>query len=110
MLRRVRRERAELDQGELWQQRTNSNNAAIVARSIQVMRWFALFAERDPDVAQLLESFAELLDPDVRPPLAAGGVWLVRPDGYTACVAKSGDAKVIAAYLETVGRAQSRGE
>jgi 2-polyprenyl-6-methoxyphenol hydroxylase-like FAD-dependent oxidoreductase len=66
---------------------------------------FALFAERDPDVTRLLEEFADLLDSDLRPPLAPGGVWVVRPDGYTACVAKSGDAKVIAAYLQTIGHA-----
>ena len=31
--------------------------------------------------------------------LDPGAMWLVRPDGYTACVAKHGDASAIDAYL-----------
>ena len=48
----------------------------------------------------LLEKHAALLDPIVRPPFPCGAAWLVRPDGYVACVAKKGDTKVISDYLE----------
>ncbi len=64
---------------------------------------FALFAEPDPAVSSLLAKFADLLDTAVRPPLAAGGMWLVRPDGYTACAVKQGDTKAIADYLAGIG-------
>jgi 2-polyprenyl-6-methoxyphenol hydroxylase-like FAD-dependent oxidoreductase len=65
---------------------------------------FALFAESGRAVIPLLEKFEELLDPVVRPPFRSDGMWLVRPDGYVACVARNGDAKVIADYLERVVR------
>jgi hypothetical protein len=63
---------------------------------------FALFAAADDAVTRLLRDYGELLEPSVRPALRAGGQWLVRPDGYTACVAKAGDAGVLAAYLEAL--------
>ncbi|OWK35031.1 FAD-dependent monooxygenase [Fimbriiglobus ruber] len=65
---------------------------------------FALFAEFGSGVTELIKEFAELLDPDLRPPLHTGGMWLVRPDGYVACVARSGDTKAIADYLGALGR------
>jgi 2-polyprenyl-6-methoxyphenol hydroxylase-like FAD-dependent oxidoreductase len=65
---------------------------------------FALFAAPGEAVMGLLRDFANLLDPVVRPPLAAGGVWLVRPDGYTACVVKDSDAGAIADYLRGLER------
>ena len=63
---------------------------------------FALFAESGDAVSQLLARFSDLLDPNVRPPIQADGMWLVRPDGYTACVATQGDTKVIADYLSAI--------
>jgi 2-polyprenyl-6-methoxyphenol hydroxylase-like FAD-dependent oxidoreductase len=63
---------------------------------------FALFAEPTAATTDLIRRFVGLLDPDVRPPLNAGGIWLVRPDGYVAC--SSSDAGVIASYLEGIVR------
>ncbi|MFO0875718.1 MAG: FAD-dependent monooxygenase [Phycisphaerales bacterium] len=60
---------------------------------------FALCAASDGALVELLATFKELIDPHLRPPLHAGGMWLVRPDGYAACVAADGDAKVVADYL-----------
>jgi hypothetical protein len=50
----------------------------------------------------LLTRFAGLLDPDIRSPVRADGLWLVWPDGYVAC--SSSDTKVIAHYLDDVIR------
>jgi 2-polyprenyl-6-methoxyphenol hydroxylase-like FAD-dependent oxidoreductase len=61
---------------------------------------FALLAEPSDMTAGLLRDHAMLLEPALRPPLDPGAMWLVRPDGYTACVAKHGDASPIAAYLD----------
>jgi hypothetical protein len=61
---------------------------------------FALFADKSPATADLLRQFDRLLDPDIRPPLREGGIWLVRPDGYVACSAREQD--VIAKYLKSL--------
>jgi hypothetical protein len=58
---------------------------------------FVLFAPENARVAELIQQHANLLDPLVRPPLRASGLWLVRPDGYVACA--SADATVIGRYL-----------
>jgi hypothetical protein len=47
----------------------------------------------------LLQQFATLLDPRLRPPPAADGIWLVRPDGYVACVAGSENPGTIADFF-----------
>jgi 2-polyprenyl-6-methoxyphenol hydroxylase-like FAD-dependent oxidoreductase len=59
---------------------------------------FALFAEQNGPVANLLERFRGVLDPEVRKPFGPDGIWLVRPDGYMACSAQ--DAGTIAEYLD----------
>jgi FAD binding domain len=59
---------------------------------------FALFAEQNGAVGNLLERFQGVLDPEVRKPLSLDGIWLVRPDGYVACSAH--DEGVIAEYLD----------
>jgi 2-polyprenyl-6-methoxyphenol hydroxylase-like FAD-dependent oxidoreductase len=64
---------------------------------------FALFAAPGDAVSGLLRDHEDLLEPAVRPPFGAGGVWLVRPDGYTACVAREADVGVIADYLRGLG-------
>jgi 2-polyprenyl-6-methoxyphenol hydroxylase-like FAD-dependent oxidoreductase len=61
---------------------------------------FALFAAPGDGVSHLVKKFPELLDPVVRPPFHANGIWLVRPDGYTACAEKNGEDRVIADYLQ----------
>ena len=63
---------------------------------------FALFAERSAAVDGLLARFGSLLDPEIRPPLRAGGIWLVRPDDYVAGSAE--DAETIAGYLAALAR------
>jgi 2-polyprenyl-6-methoxyphenol hydroxylase-like FAD-dependent oxidoreductase len=60
---------------------------------------FVLFAEAGSATDALVEKFGELLDPDVRPPIQAEGMWLVRPDGYVACATRVDDAEAIARYL-----------
>jgi 2-polyprenyl-6-methoxyphenol hydroxylase-like FAD-dependent oxidoreductase len=64
------------------------------------MPLFALFAPRTTEIDNLVVRFEGLLDPQIRPPLRAGGIWLVRPDGYVACSAK--DANIIASYLDSI--------
>ncbi len=63
---------------------------------------FALFAEKSAAIADLVTEFAGLVDPEVRPPLHDGGIWLVRPDGYVACSARA--AEVISEYLHGIMR------
>jgi FAD binding domain len=70
---------------------------------------FALFAAREPEVDRLLQDYKALLEPAVRPPLAYGGMRLVRPDGYAAAVARRGDLGVIARYLDGLLPAASAG-
>jgi 2-polyprenyl-6-methoxyphenol hydroxylase-like FAD-dependent oxidoreductase len=63
---------------------------------------FALFANAENMPADLLPRYSDVLEPVVRQPYHAGGIWLVRPDGYTAVAAKSGDWKAISTYLARV--------
>lgn len=63
---------------------------------------FALFAKRSEGAARLLRDYPKLLEPGLRPPVSADGAWLVRPDGYTACVAKSADVAPIDEYLRAM--------
>jgi 2-polyprenyl-6-methoxyphenol hydroxylase-like FAD-dependent oxidoreductase len=60
---------------------------------------FALFGKTSDATAELLGKFGDLLDPDIRPPLGPDGMWLVRPDGYTACVAGNESIQIIFDYL-----------
>jgi 2-polyprenyl-6-methoxyphenol hydroxylase-like FAD-dependent oxidoreductase len=60
---------------------------------------FALFAMPNQSVSDLLQVHPHLLEPTARPPFASGGLWLVRPDGYTACAVRDGDVGKIADYL-----------
>jgi 2-polyprenyl-6-methoxyphenol hydroxylase-like FAD-dependent oxidoreductase len=61
---------------------------------------FALFAVPSEPVNALLARRPDLLEPALRPPVTEMGMWLVRPDGYIACVAREGDAAAIERYLE----------
>jgi 2-polyprenyl-6-methoxyphenol hydroxylase-like FAD-dependent oxidoreductase len=63
---------------------------------------FALFAKTSDATTRLLAKFPDLIDPDVRPPLDQGRIWLVRPDGYAACVAREGNIEVISDYLNSL--------
>jgi hypothetical protein len=60
---------------------------------------FVLFADPDGMPPTLQESYADLLEPTLREPFYPGGMWLVRPDGYIALSAKTGDWNAVTAYL-----------
>jgi FAD binding domain-containing protein/aromatic ring hydroxylase-like protein len=63
---------------------------------------FALFAQADAGGAELIARHAAVLEPECREPFAQGGIWLVRPDGYVATVARHGDWAEIEDYLHRV--------
>jgi 2-polyprenyl-6-methoxyphenol hydroxylase-like FAD-dependent oxidoreductase len=65
---------------------------------------FALFAKAGDATNGLLAKFGDLLDPAIRPPLDDDGIWLVRPDGYVACVARSENIGVVSDYLAGIVR------
>jgi hypothetical protein len=65
---------------------------------------FALFAEPDGIPSKFPEPYANLLEPRLREPYHPGGMWLIRPDGYTALAAKEGDWNAVTAYLDRIGR------
>lgn len=67
---------------------------------------FVLFAEKTASAGQLVKSFEGVVDPEIRPPLREGAMWLLRPDGYVACSAHSGED--LAAYLDGIVRAKTR--
>lgn len=60
---------------------------------------FALFAAENEAHARVVNEFAEILEPRLRTPYDAKGLWLVRPDGYVALRAKSGDTEEVEKYL-----------
>ncbi len=68
---------------------------------------FALFAAPGPEVDRLLADHGELLEAEARAPLAAGGAWLVRPDGYVAASAKAGGEAELAEYMAGLARPSS---
>ena len=45
---------------------------------------FALFAEASVAASQFAARYPGILEPNIRKPFHEGGLWLVRPDGYTA--------------------------
>jgi 2-polyprenyl-6-methoxyphenol hydroxylase-like FAD-dependent oxidoreductase len=50
---------------------------------------FTLFAASRPGKGALTRRSSNLLDPEMRAPFQAGGIWLVRPDGYVAMAASA---------------------
>jgi hypothetical protein len=65
---------------------------------------FALFAEPDGMPSNFSGRYANLLEPTLRDPYHRGGMWLIRPDGYTALSAKAGDWNAVTAYLDRIVR------
>jgi 2-polyprenyl-6-methoxyphenol hydroxylase-like FAD-dependent oxidoreductase len=61
---------------------------------------FALLGDSSPKVNKLRETFSQLLEAELRPPLSPRCVWLVRPDGYVAALAMREDVDQIAEYLQ----------
>jgi hypothetical protein len=69
---------------------------------------FALFAQADSEGAALIARHGDLLEPAVRPPFEEGNIWLVRPDGYVALVARHGAWADVEDYLQRVAGGASR--
>lgn len=63
---------------------------------------FALFGKAEGIPADLLLRFESLLEPSLREPFTPEGLWVVRPDGYTALSAKSGDWHAVSTYFENI--------
>ena len=64
---------------------------------------FALFAEAGGAASQLVARYPAILEANVRKPFHEGGLWLVRPDGYTALATKHDGWDQVAAYLDQLG-------
>ncbi len=60
---------------------------------------FALFAARSPAALALQHEFPRLLEPQLRPRISPGTIWLGRPDGYVATVALEENVQQIEDYL-----------
>jgi 2-polyprenyl-6-methoxyphenol hydroxylase-like FAD-dependent oxidoreductase len=65
---------------------------------------FALFAAPGEAASRLTRDYSDWLEPALRPPLKTGGLWLARPDGYVACVARADDGQPIADWLDRLVR------
>jgi 2-polyprenyl-6-methoxyphenol hydroxylase-like FAD-dependent oxidoreductase len=61
---------------------------------------FALFAHDAPAGAEVVARYHDLLEPEFRAPFAENGIWLVRPDGYVATVARRDGWSDIDEYLK----------
>lgn len=65
---------------------------------------FVLFSEPHGIPSSFPERYADLVEPTLREPYHPGGMWLVRPDGYTALSARAGEWKAVTAYLDRIVR------
>jgi hypothetical protein len=63
---------------------------------------FALFAAENDAHGDILNEFAEILEPKLRQPYDSEGLWLVRPDGYVALRARGGDSRAVMRYLRAL--------
>jgi 2-polyprenyl-6-methoxyphenol hydroxylase-like FAD-dependent oxidoreductase len=63
---------------------------------------FVLFADDPASVFEVADRFPRLVDPVIRPALAEGGVWLVRPDGYVAASARPEDHESLGDILARI--------
>jgi hypothetical protein len=64
---------------------------------------FAIFAEADDAALQLVALYPDLLESKVRKPFHEGGLWLIRPDGYTALATRHDRWDEVGAYLDQIG-------
>jgi hypothetical protein len=69
---------------------------------------FALFAEPGEAASRSIARYPNLLEPNLRTPFHPGGVWLVRPDGYTALAAGRDGWDQVADYLSRIAIANSQ--
>jgi hypothetical protein len=65
---------------------------------------FALFGKPDGMPSNFPGPYVNLLEPTLREPYHPGGMWLIRPDGYTALSAKAGEWKAVTTYLDRIVR------
>jgi 2-polyprenyl-6-methoxyphenol hydroxylase-like FAD-dependent oxidoreductase len=60
---------------------------------------FAVFAKDSEEGLSVLSKYEAFVETAIRPPYSDGGIWLVRPDGYVALVAKHDDWPAVDRYL-----------
>ncbi|MCC7039595.1 MAG: FAD-dependent monooxygenase [Burkholderiales bacterium] len=65
---------------------------------------FAVMANDSPGIRAMLARYADLVEPSPRAPPDPAGLWLVRPDGYVAAVARADDPALIATCLARIAR------
>lgn len=63
---------------------------------------FALLAREDDSAKAILGRHASILEPQLRQPPDDAGMWLVRPDGYVAAVARAGRWEIIDGALTAI--------
>ncbi|MEO8205034.1 MAG: FAD-dependent monooxygenase [Chthoniobacterales bacterium] len=63
---------------------------------------FAIFAEENAEATALLTKYPKLIEPKLRKPFAAGGIWVVRPDGYIAVATKQGDWERVSEFFASI--------
>ena len=63
---------------------------------------FAIFGQGEGIPDDLGSRFSGLLEPSLREPFTPEGLWVVRPDGYTALSAKSGDWPAVSTYFDNL--------
>ncbi len=63
---------------------------------------FVLFGAPDGMPSDLMQRYAKVVEQKLREPYRADGLWLIRPDGYTALAVKSGDWDAVESYLGRV--------
>jgi 2-polyprenyl-6-methoxyphenol hydroxylase-like FAD-dependent oxidoreductase len=64
---------------------------------------FALFAEAGAAASELAARYPGILEPNLRKPFHEGGLWLVRPDGYTALATTHDRCDDVGTYLHQIG-------
>jgi 2-polyprenyl-6-methoxyphenol hydroxylase-like FAD-dependent oxidoreductase len=68
---------------------------------------FVVFAASSSELRGLVGRFPDIVDPAIKPPVDPGAIVLVRPDGYVACTAKSGDVDAVSRYLGLIAVAET---
>jgi 2-polyprenyl-6-methoxyphenol hydroxylase-like FAD-dependent oxidoreductase len=63
---------------------------------------FVVFAEPNEQFSHLIARFPDLLDAIIRKPFHDHGLWLIRPDGYTALATKQGHWDEVSAFLNRI--------
>jgi 2-polyprenyl-6-methoxyphenol hydroxylase-like FAD-dependent oxidoreductase len=85
---------------------SSASSLALISALSSAPR-FQLFAAPGADAERLMQAYSDLIDPVLRAPLADGGMWLVRPDGYVAAVVRNGDWMAFSHYLDKLQRPAS---